>query len=578
MSAAKKLGELLVQESRINIDQLEKAKVEQKNSGGSIGSALVKLGFVKESELIDTLSQQYNVPAIDLTHFEVDPGVIKLIPRDVCEKHKVFPIQQAGNSVVVAMADPSNMFVRDDLAFVTRHRIEVVVASEVAIMSAIERFHGSKVKFENLLGELEREDIKNRAQGSPGNLGIQGSIEIMDLDKGKDDVPVVKLVNLMLTEAIKTRSSDIHVEPYEKNFRIRLRIDGRLYERMQPPTSMAPAIVSRLKIMSQLDISEKRRPQDGRMKIKINNGAQEIDFRVSTIPTLFGEKIVMRLLDKANLHLDMRKLGFESDELNRVQDSIAQPYGMVLVTGPTGSGKSTTIYSALMELNKPDVNISTAEDPVEYNLEGINQVQMNPEIDLTFASALRSFLRQDPDVIMVGEIRDRETAEIAIKASLTGHMVVSTLHTNDAPSALFRLINMGIEPFLVGSTVTCIVAQRLVRKICQDCKEPVAVEPEVLLKAGIAQEEIGTFEVMKGRGCAACNDIGYKGRVAIYEVMKFTDPLKEAIIKGATPLEIKHLAVKEGMRTLRSSAILKLKSGLTTLEEVVENSARDDDG
>lgn len=578
MSAVKKIGDLLVQENKINVEQLERAKGEQRNHGGRLGAALVKLGYIKENELTEFMGRQYNIPPIDLAAFEVDPEVIKLVPKEVCEKHLVFPVSKAGNTIVIAMADPSNIFVRDDLAFVTRLKIEVVVAADTAITAAIDKYYGSKIKVDSIMQEIEREDAKQKSAaikaGNPSSMGGNQVIEVVDLDKAKDDAPVIKLVNLVLSEAIKTRCSDVHIEPYENRFRIRYRIDGALYERMQPPPTMAPAITSRIKIMAQLDISEKRRPQDGRMKIKFKNGT-DMDFRVSVLPTLFGEKIVMRVLDKTNLQLDMTKLGFEPDELATLKDAIVQPFGMVLVTGPTGSGKSTTIYSALLELNKVDVNISTAEDPVEFNLEGINQVQMNSEIDLNFASALRSFLRQDPDVIMVGEIRDYETAEIAIKAALTGHLVVSTLHTNDAPSTVFRLLNMGVEPFLVASTTNCVVAQRLVRKICQDCKEPVQIEPDVLIKAGVPPEQVSEYSCMKGRGCATCNDIGYKGRIAIYEVMKFTDQVKQGILKGVTPIELKQIAIASGMRTLRMNALNKLKAGQTTVEEVVENTARD---
>ena len=579
MSAAKKIGELLVQENKINVEQLEKAKLEQRLMGVRLGSALVKLGYIKENELAEFMGKQFNVAPIDLSAFEVDSDVVKLVPKEVCEKHMVFPVSKAGNTIVIAMADPSNIFVRDDLAFVTRLKVEVVVAAETAILSAIDKYYGSKIKADSILQEIEREDAKQKreAKESGQNLTPGGqSVELVDLDSksSKADAPVIKLVNLILSEAVKTRCSDIHMEPYESRFRIRYRIDGVLYERMQPPTTMAPAITSRIKIMANLDIAEKRRPQDGRMKVKFKNGA-DMDFRVSVLPTLFGEKVVLRILDKQSLQLDMTKLGFEPDELQTLKSSILEPYGMVLVTGPTGSGKSTTVYSALLELNKVDVNIATAEDPVEFNLEGINQVQMNPEIDLNFASALRSLLRQDPDVIMVGEIRDYETAEIGIKAALTGHLVVSTLHTNDAPSSVFRLLNMGVEPFLVASTINCVVAQRLVRKICQDCKEVAEVDPETLVKAGVPREKLSEYPCYKGRGCPTCNDIGYKGRVAIYEVLKFTESVKQGILKGVTPIELKQLALADGMRTLRMNALNKLRVGLTTFEEVIESTAKD---
>jgi type IV pilus assembly protein PilB len=464
------------------------------------------------------------------------------------------------------MADPANMNARDDLMFITQHKIEVMVASENAITNSIEKYYGSRVSYESIMTEIER-DAESAPKGAK-------NLELVDMDKESDDAPVIKFVNLMLTEAIKMRASDIHIEPYEKRFRVRFRVDGSLYEKIQPAPGIATAVVSRIKIMSKLDISEKRRPQDGRLKIAFKDG-REIDFRVSVLPTLFGEKVVLRLLDKANLQLDMLKLGFEADELETFKDAIQQPYGMILITGPTGSGKSTTIYSALAELNKPDVNISTAEDPVEFNLEGINQVQMNADVDLNFATALRSFLRQDPDVIMVGEIRDYETAEIGFKASLTGHLVVSTLHTNDAPSTINRLLNMGIEPFLVTSAVNLVVAQRLVRKLCQACKQPAQPEHKVLVDLGVPADQIPNFQAYRAEGCTACNNIGYKGRLAIYEVMKFTDKMKQLVFQNCSPLELKAAAIEGGMRSLRMNGIRKINSGLTTIEEVIENTARD---
>lgn len=565
--AAKNIGELLVRENLIDINQLETAKREQKQHGGKLGTALVKLGYVNDSQLSDFLSKQYGVPSIDLQTFELDPEAVKMVQKEFCIKNSLIPISKAGNTIVVAMADPSNINSRDDVMFLTHCKVEVVVASETAITAAIEKNFGSKVTYESILTEIEK-DADSAAPVEAAN------VELIDVERGGEDAPIIKFVNLMLTEAIKMRASDIHIEPYEKRFRVRFRVDGALYEKIQPNPAIAAAVTSRIKIMSKLDISEKRRPQDGRLKISLKGG-QEIDFRVSVLPTLFGEKIVLRLLDKANLQLDMTRLGFEPDELAVFKDAIAQPYGMILITGPTGSGKSTTIYSALAELNKSDVNISTAENPVEFNLEGINQVQTNADVDLDFSAALRSFLRQDPDVIMVGEIRDFETAEIAFKAALTGHMVVSTLHTNDAPSTVNRLLNMGVEPFLVTSAVNVIVAQRLIRKLCENCKQPHHVEPQVLIDMGVEPNEIGTFQVMKAEGCAACNDLGFKGRMAVYELMKFTDTLKALVYQNVSPMELKQAALKGGMRTLRINAIRKLKLGLTTIEEVLENTARD---
>lgn len=564
--AAKNIGELMVRENLIDINQLETAKKEQKTNGGKLGSALIKLGYVSESELATFLSKQYNVPPIDLASFELDPEAVKMVQKELCLKHSLIPVQKAGNSLVVAMADPSNMLARDDLMFLTHCKIEVMVAPENAILHAIERNYSSKVTFESIMTEVEKESDQPGPEMS--------TVEVVDLEKSGEDAPIIKFVNLMLTEAIKMNASDIHVEPYEKRFRIRFRVDGALYEKIQPNPNIANAVISRLKIMSKLDISEKRRPQDGRLKIALKGG-KEIDFRVSVLPTLFGEKVVLRLLDKSNLQLDMTKLGFEPDELEVFNEAIHQPYGMILITGPTGSGKTTTIYSALAELNKPDVNISTVENPVEFNLEGINQVQTNADVNLDFAAALRSFLRQDPDVIMVGEIRDLETAEIGFKAALTGHMVVSTLHTNDAPSTVNRLLNMGIEPFLVTSAVNLIVAQRLVRKLCSHCKQPHSPDPQLLIDLGVPTDEIGTFEVMKPEGCQACNDFGYKGRIAIYELLKFTDGLKKLVFQNVSPMELKNAAIQGGMRTLRMNAIRKLKLGLTSIEEVMENTAKD---
>ncbi len=567
MAVSKGLGELLIKEQLITVDQLEKAKREQKIQGGTrLGAALVKLGYVSDEQLTGFMSKQYQVPAIDLATFEIDPDALKTIPKEICEKHGVIPVSISGKSIVLAMSDPSNIFVKDDIHFLTRCKVEAVVASEAAIMSAIEKNYQSKVTYEAIMTEME-EDSSEHTQ-------TQADVTFVDIEKSQADAPVIKFVNLMLTEAIKMRASDIHIEPYEKRFRIRFRIDGGLYEKIQPPPGIASAIASRVKIMSRLDIAERRRPQDGRLKIRTKEN-KEIDFRVSVLPTLFGEKIVMRLLDKQNLQLDLLKLGLEPVELEKLKTAIFAPYGMILVTGPTGSGKSTTIYSVLAELNKPDINISTAEDPVEYNIEGINQVQMNADIDLNFASALRSFLRQDPDVVMVGEIRDYETAEIAFKAALTGHLVVSTLHTNDAPSTVSRLINMGVEPFLVTAGVNLVVAQRLIRKICLKCRTAIPVKPEVLFDLGVPKSEIDGFQVYMGHGCQACNDIGYKGRIAIYEVMPFSEGLKALVFQNASPNEIKQKAIEEGLISLRKSALIKLKNGVTTIQEVLDSSPKD---
>ena len=569
-----RIGELLVRENLISLQQLQKAQEEQKKAGGRLGYQLTKLGFIEESELTAFLSKQYGVPAIDLNEFEIDPDVIKLVPREVVEKHLIIPVNRAGASLIVAMSDPSNIFAIDDIKFLTGYNIEVVVAAEGAIRKAIEKYYGENA-MSQLANEASVEDIMGEFEdGEIAVADAESSINVVDLEKAADDAPVVKLVNLILVDAIKKGASDIHIEPYEKDFRVRYRIDGVLYEVMRPPLKLKNAITSRIKIMAELDIAERRLPQDGRIKLRIGKG-REMDFRVSVLPTLFGEKVVMRLLDKSNLQLDMTKLGFEVKPLELFKEAIHKPYGMCLVTGPTGSGKTTTLYSALGELNTPGVNISTAEDPVEYNFSGINQVQMHEDIGLNFAAALRSFLRQDPDIIMVGEIRDFETAEIAVKAALTGHLVLSTLHTNDAPSTVTRLLNMGIEPFLVTASVNIIVAQRLMRKVCQECKEEIQVPKELLTGLQIPAEQVGTFKVYKGKGCRTCSETGYKGRVAIYEVMPLIDELRECVLRGDSTAELKQEGIRMGMQTLRIAALNKLREGLTTVEEVPRTSAAD---
>lgn len=567
MSAAKKaLAELLVSSNLLDLEQLDQARRDQKANGGRLTTAVVRLGFVKDAQMVEFLGKQYNLPTIDLSNFDVDPEALKMLSRQVCEKHMVIPVSKAGKSLVVAFADPSNIFVKDDLALLTRCKIEAVVASEASIISALDKYFGAATKIENLISEIED---SSDASG-PGNINV------VDQEMQADEGPIVKFVNAMLAEAIKTKASDIHIEPYEKRFRIRFRIDGSLVEKTQPPANAAAAIVSRLKILSRLDIGERRKPQDGRMKVKMRNG-MEVDFRVNCLPTIFGEKVVMRLLDKSNLQVDMTKLGFEQNDMEKFVEAINQPQGMVLITGPTGSGKTTTIYSALNELNKPDVNVSTAEDPVEYNLDGINQVQVQPAIGFTFAEALRAFLRQDPEIIMVGEIRDLDTAEVAFKAASTGHLVVSTLHTNDAASTVARLVEIGVEPYIVAEATTIVVAQRLVRRICAKCSVPHKVAPEVLVKIGVPQAELGEYtKLRRGEGCAECGGSGLKGRLAIFEMMKMSTKVKEAIYKGANPLEIKRCAVQDGMRTLRQAALLKLKAGLTIVEEVLNTTVADD--
>ena len=553
-----RLGELLVREKLITTQQLQKATEAQKTQGGRLGAQLVKQGSINEQDLTNFLSKQYNVPSINLAEFDVDPEVIKLIPKEVSEKHQVVPVNRAGSTLIVAMADPSNIFAIDDLKFLTGYNIETVVASEAAIAAAIERYYNAGPSADELIKEFDEEvDV----------VDIEDDANIVDLEKSAGDAPVIKLVNLLLVEAIKKGASDIHVEAYEKTLRVRYRIDGVLYEVMKPPFKLKSALVSRLKIMADLDIAERRLPQDGRIKLKIGK-SKEMDFRVSVLPTLFGEKVVLRLLDKGNLQLDMTKLGFTERQLKDFMFAIRKPYGMVLVTGPTGSGKTTTLYSALSELNKITTNISTAEDPVEFNLYGINQVQMHDDIGLNFAAALRAFLRQDPNIIMVGEIRDFETAEIGVKAALTGHLVVSTLHTNDAPSTINRLLNMGIEPFLVSSAVNLIGAQRLARKICKDCVQPFEVTTQAYVEAGMSEDDARTVKSVKGVGCKTCANTGYKGRIALYEIMGMSDELRELVLAGASATEIKREAIRLGMDSLRMSGLRKIMEGITTLEEV----------
>ncbi len=554
-----RLGELLLKEGLITKAQLEKAVGEQKNKGGKIGSNLVKLGFIDEKTLTSFLSKQFGVPPVDLATEEIDPEVLKLVPESIAQKYLLIPVKRKGSTLYVAMADPSNIFAIDDIKFLTGYNVEPLVASEIAIKEAIDRYYDSATTLADIVAGFEGEEIEV--------VGEEEEEDVVDLKKATEEAPVIKLVNLILTDAIKKGASDIHIEPYEKEMRVRFRIDGVLHEIMKPPLKLKNAIVSRIKIMSQLDIAERRLPQDGRIKLKMKD--RDIDFRVSVLPTIFGEKVVLRILDKSNLQLDMRKLGFEEKALKDFMDAIHKPWGMVLVTGPTGSGKTTTLYSALTELNKVTENISTAEDPVEYNLPGINQVQMHEEIGLNFATALRAFLRQDPDIIMVGEIRDYETAEIAVKAALTGHLVLSTLHTNDAPSTVSRLLNMGIEPFLIASSVNLILAQRLARRICTECKEEVKVHPQALIDLGVHPDEAKDFVCYKGRGCPNCGNTGYKGRIALYEVMPMHEELKELVLNGASAGEIKKEAVRLGMKTLRQSGITKVKEGTTTIEEVL---------
>jgi type IV pilus assembly protein PilB len=564
---AARLGELLIEANLITHDQLLQAIALQKLEGGRLGTILAKLGVVREEAISRCLGEQYGIPYIDLDTQTIAPEVIRLIHPGIVQKHLVIPVARVGTTLTIAMADPTNVFAVDDIKFMTGLKVEHLVATESAIRRAIDRYYDSSETLQNVMASIEDAGMELTEEQEDDHPNIN------DLRQAVEEAPVVKLVNLILAEAIKKGASDIHAEPYEKVFRVRFRIDGVLYEVMTPPTGLKNAITSRLKIMADLDISERRLPQDGRMKAKFKG--REVDFRVSTLPTLFGEKVVMRLLDKSNLKLDLSTLGFAPKALADFEEAIRAPYGMILVTGPTGSGKTTTLYSALDRLNQPEANIMTAEDPVEFNIKGINQVQIRENIGLNFAAALRSFLRQDPDVIMVGEIRDHETAEIAVKAALTGHLVLSTLHTNDAPSAVTRLLNMGIEPFLVASSVILIMAQRLLRRICKHCKTAVVVPSHALADIGLTPEETAALTCYKGNGCEACNSTGYKGRIAIYEVMVVTADLRDMVLSSASALELKRGAILQGMRTLRMSALEKLKEGITTVEEVVRVTFKD---
>ncbi len=556
-----RIGELLVRQKLISLQQLRKAQETQRKDGTSLGYALAKMGFISDEQITDFLSQQYKVQAVDLKEYEIDPDVLKLISQEMCERHKIIPVSRAGSSLIVAMADPSNLHAIDDIKFTTGYNVEPVVSSEASIVEAIERYYSQEtnISYDEIMEGFDEEEIEFAEEDMDSDS--------IDLEKMSEDAPVIRLCNAVLLSAIKKGASDIHIEPYEKLLRVRYRIDGVLHDEMHPPMKLKNAISSRFKIMASLDISERRLPQDGRIKLKLGKG-REMDFRVSSLPTIWGEKIVMRLLDKGNLQLDMTKLGFEQKALADFMHSIHKPFGMVLVTGPTGSGKTTSLYSALSDLNRVTTNISTAEDPVEYNLMGINQVQMHDDIGLNFAAALRSFLRQDPDIIMVGEIRDFETGEIAVKAALTGHLVLSTLHTNDAPGTISRLLNMGVEPFLVTASVNCILAQRLARKICVECKVEAEIDPAALEIAGFSPEQIKGARLMKGSGCRTCGDSGYKGRIALYEVMPMTDRLKEMVLQGASSAELKQEMIAEGINTLRMSGINKILDGVTTVEEV----------
>lgn len=558
-----RIGEMLLAAKLITEDQLKKALEVQQKERGNLGSNLIRLGYINEEKLTSFLSKQYGIPAINLLDYEIDPSVIKLIPSEVVRKYQIIPVMKTGAIVTIAMADPSNVFAVDDIRFMIGYNVETVIATESSLKIAINKYYNQTDAVQTVIDSFNKDVFKISVEEEEE----EEQVDIGELRKDIEKAPVVKLVNFILTDAISKGASDVHIEAYEKVFRVRYRIDGILYEIMQLPMRHRAALISRLKIMAELDIAERRLPQDGRIKLKIKG--RDIDLRVSILPTMFGQKIVTRILDKGSFMLDITKLGFESKALKDFQEAISAPYGMILVTGPTGSGKTTTLYTALNSLNSVGVNIITAEDPIEYNFMGINQVQMKEEIGLNFATALRSFLRQDPDIIMVGEIRDYETAEIAVKAALTGHLVLSTLHTNDAPSTINRLLNMGIEPFLVASSTLLIMAQRLVRKICQNCKEEEKIPSQTLTDIGFSKDEAETIRCYRGRGCKVCNNTGYKGRTAIYEVMPMRDEIKKTILEGASAIEIKRMAVKFGMKTLRMSGLTKIKEGVSSMEEVV---------
>ncbi len=567
------IGELLVRENFITSEQLHLALKQQRQQGGRLGSILINLGYVHDDDITAVLSRQYGVPSINLAYFEIDPAVIKLIPVETAQRYLVIPLSRVGSTLTIATADPTNVFAMDDIKFMTGFNVEPVVASEASILEALEKYYGTphSIELKKVYEEIAQVDKEGFELDLQAASDDEQELSIDQLQRSSEEAPIIKLVNLILSDSLKKGASDIHIEPYEKDFRIRFRIDGILYNMMNPPLRLKDAIISRIKIMANMDISEKRLPQDGRIKIRTNfNGKKkELDYRVSSLPTLFGEKVVMRILDRDNLPLDMSKLGLEETSLKKVEAGILKPYGMVLVTGPTGSGKTSTLYAALNRLNTAETNIMTAEDPVEYNFRGINQVQIKEQIGLTFAAALRSFLRQDPNIILVGEIRDFETTEIAIKAALTGHLVLSSVHTNDAPSTISRLLNMGIEPFLVATSVHLICAQRLIRKICNDCKTEIKLPVQTLINIGFPQDEARNIRTFKGEGCKSCNGTGYRGRVGVYEVMEISEDIQELILVGASAREIKKRAVEEGMLTLRESGLVKIKAGLTTIDEVL---------
>jgi type IV pilus assembly protein PilB len=564
--AMRRLGDRLVAEGLITADQLQRALSEQKGTREKLGSVLVRMNMLTEDKLLSFLSRQYSVPSVTLSHLDIDPEVLKLVPAQLAERLHVLPVKRSGNVLTLAMADPTNVLALDDVAFFTNLQIQPVVASEVAIRQATERAYGDQgSSMADMMSELE--EAESDVEVVEGQDESVGKTDVFELKESADEAPVVRLMNMILVDAIRRGASDIHLEPYEKLFRVRFRIDGVLHEIMGPPKRLEAALTSRVKIMANLDIAERRLPQDGRIKLRYHQ--REIDFRVSTLPTIFGEKTVMRILDKESLQLDLTKLGFDPWSLEQFSRVITSPHGMIMITGPTGSGKTTTLYSAINTINSPDINIMTAEDPVEYNLKGVNQLQVNDEIGRTFAGALRSFLRQDPDVILVGETRDLETAQIGIRAALTGHLVLTTIHTNDCPSTVARLLDMGIPPFLVSSALLLILAQRLARKVCSDCKESYEADEESLTPYGHVPEGFGKVSFYRGKGCQNCNFSGMKGRVAIYEVMPVSQEIRDLILRNASTAEIREVARAQGMRSLRQNGLQKVLEGTTTVEEVL---------
>ena len=577
---ASKLGELLLREKIIDSEKLRQAIDYQKKNNLPISSALVALGFLTEEEIAQALSRQLGYPYIDLDQFEVFPEVISLIPAETAKRNLVMPIHKIKSFLTLAMVDPTDLEVIEDIRFRTGLSVQPVISTETGVTNAINKYYGTSdaLKVKKLIEDIELADESRVNIIDEKEIAEGSDYDVAEMEQASNEAPIITLVNQTFIDAIKKGASDVHFEPYEQQFRIRYRIDGDLYEVADLPLKFRSPVLSRVKILANMDIAEKRLPQDGRIKlrVKLDNGKRkEVDMRVSSLPTMFGEKIVARILDKEMLKLDLTQLGFESESLEIFQEAIHRPWGIVLVTGPTGSGKTNTLYSAISTLNTIDVNIMTAEDPVEFYIPGINQVQIKEEIGLTFANALRSFLRQDPDIMLVGEIRDYETIDMAIKAALTGHLVFSTIHTNDAPSTIARMINMNVEPFLIADSVVLIVAQRLVRRLCQKCCEPHELPKRALLDMGYGENEIDDLHIFKAHGCEACNNTGYKGRTALFEVMKISDEIKEMILNRATSREIKRKAIENGMLTLRRSGLVKIKNGVTSVEEVLRETVRD---